>query len=204
MATHAQRRDATRRRILNAAAALFAKRGFTATSVAAIARRARVVKQTFYQHFDGKMDVLVMLGREQGAGQVQQLLVAVAEGASAVVALERYYLALAQWFEAQAPIARDIIISAIRLHDPLSNRPELYAHDFTKAVLRAAQQQGEVRDDISAEVLATVIGGAFTLAVVDWSCQPKAGRLTAAFSESLCVFLHGASAPLFRKEISHG
>jgi|GEM_PF-2466962 len=204
MVSQTQRRQDTRQKILHAAAALFAQQGFENTSVAEIVRDADVVKGTFYQHFATKTDLLLSLGREQGTDRVRQLLSNVASGASALDALTRYYGVLALWFEAQAPIAQDVIISAIRLHDPKSNQPEVFAHDFTRAMLVAAQQQGEIRADIDANALAIVIGGAFTMAVIDWCKEPLPGRLSELVKVCFQVFLEGASTANRNKELGHG
>lgn len=204
MVSQTQRRQDTRQKILQAAAALFAKQGFENTSVAEIVRDADVVKGTFYQHFATKTDLLLALGREQGTERVRQLLTNVAGGTSALDALTRYYGVLAQWFEAQAPIAQDVIISAIRLHEPKSNQPEVFAHDFTKAMLLAAQQQGEIRSDIDANALAIVIGGSFTMAVIDWCKEPLPGRLSALVMTCFQVFLDGALTANRGKEVDHG
>jgi len=204
MVSQTQRRQDTRQKILLAAATRFARQGFENTSVAEIVRDAEVVKGTFYQHFATKTDLLLALGREQGTDKVRQLLVSVVEGASALDALTRYYSVLAQWFESQAPIAQDVIISAIRLHDPKSNRPDVFAHDFTKTVLLAAQQQGEVRTDIDANALAIVLSGAFTMAVIDWCKEAQAGHLSVLFKACLQVFLEGALTANRDKAVGDG
>ncbi|MFD0903958.1 TetR/AcrR family transcriptional regulator [Actinomadura sediminis] len=51
----------SRTRILDAAEALFAERGYEATSTARIARRAKVPKGLVFHYFPQKMDVLVAL-----------------------------------------------------------------------------------------------------------------------------------------------
>jgi len=48
-----------RRRILNAAQEVFAERGFEATRMEEVARRARVGKGTLYNYFDSKEDLLI-------------------------------------------------------------------------------------------------------------------------------------------------
>lgn len=191
MATQQERRAQTRQKILVAAAELFVKQGFDSTSVAQIVARANVVKGTFYQHFETKMDLLVVLGRQEGEERVSKLVDSVKQGASAIEALQRYYAVLAQWFEAQAPIAQDVVISAIRLHDPTSDAPEHVPHDFTKLMLCFAQEQGEVRKDIDAKTQAIVIGGAFTLAVVDWCRSTDKTSLRKSTEDCFQVFLRG-------------
>jgi AcrR family transcriptional regulator len=50
-----------RRRLLRAAAAEFAERGYSAASATSIARRAGMSKATFYAHFDNKEDCILAL-----------------------------------------------------------------------------------------------------------------------------------------------
>ena len=57
-----QRRSREKRERLEAAALeLFGERGFAGASVGDIARRARLAVGTFYQHFDSKRDLLIVL-----------------------------------------------------------------------------------------------------------------------------------------------
>jgi TetR/AcrR family transcriptional regulator, regulator of mycofactocin system len=53
------KRDATRRRLLDAANRLFRERGFDPTTTAAIAAEAGVTERTFFRYFPAKADVLV-------------------------------------------------------------------------------------------------------------------------------------------------
>jgi TetR/AcrR family transcriptional regulator, fatty acid biosynthesis regulator len=55
----------TRRRLLDAAAALLAKTGYGKLSASAVAREAEVAQPTFYVHFRDKDDLLRTLGEEQ-------------------------------------------------------------------------------------------------------------------------------------------
>jgi AcrR family transcriptional regulator len=59
-----RRRTATRDRLLQAAAAEFATRGFAAAGVDRIARRARVNKAMIYYHFDSKLALYTAILRE--------------------------------------------------------------------------------------------------------------------------------------------
>lgn len=194
MATHEDRRTFTRRKILDAAAALFLENGFENTTIMQIVERANIVKGTFYQHFQTKMELLVVLERQVGSERVRALIGEVQDGLPALEALQRYYQVMAQWFEAQPHIAEDVIISAIRLHDPASDSPESESHDFTKLMLRIAKKRGEVRADIDIATHAIVIGGAFTLAVIDWSRNPVAGRLQKRVGACYEVFRQGVQA----------
>lgn len=55
----------TRRQLLDAAEASFARRGYSGTSVSAIARAVGITSSAVYRHFDGKADILLTLVRER-------------------------------------------------------------------------------------------------------------------------------------------
>lgn len=191
MATQESRRASTRQKILNAAAELFLKNGFERTTMAQILEHANIVKGTFYQHFRTKMDVLLVLGRQDGAERVQDLIARVMQGESALDALQRYYLVLAQWFETYPNIAEDIMLSAIRLHDPDSDVPEYVAHDFTRLMLKIARERNEIRADVDINNLSIAIGGTFFFAVFDWCRNPDGESLQERCKSSFRIFLQG-------------
>src|SRR3954464_9574055 len=55
------RQDLQRRRLKDAAAAVFARVGFADATAEAVAREAGMSKATFYEHFDNKEDCIVSL-----------------------------------------------------------------------------------------------------------------------------------------------
>lgn len=195
MASQEERRSSTRQKILNAAAELFLNNGFEKTTIAQIVAHANIVKGTFYQHFQTKMDLLLELGRQDGAERVQNLIARVKQGEPALDALQRYYLVLAQWFETHPNIAEDIMLSAIRLHAPGSNTPEYVAHDFTRLMLEIARERKEVRAEIDIDNMAVSIGGAFIFAVFDWCRNPETQPLQERFKSCFQIFLQGVQPP---------
>jgi AcrR family transcriptional regulator len=65
--------SATVQRILDAGAAVFAARGYHATSVQDVLEAARAGRATFYRHFGDKADLLVMLSRDCMARLLEQV-----------------------------------------------------------------------------------------------------------------------------------
>src|SRR5215470_11857943 len=61
-----RRKSETRARILEAAVELFGEVGFDATKVADVCERADVARQTFFNHFPTKGDLLAELYRRGG------------------------------------------------------------------------------------------------------------------------------------------
>jgi len=194
MASQQDRRALTRQKILNAAGELFLNSGFEKTTIAQIVAHANIVKGTFYQHFQTKMDLLLVLGRQDNAGRVQNLITLVKAGASPLDTLQRYYLVMAQWFETYPNVAEDIMLSVIRMHDPNSDLPEYIAHDFTKLMLKIAQERKEVRADININNMSIAIGGTFISAVIDWCRNPVNGALQESCQTCFQIFLQGVQA----------
>jgi AcrR family transcriptional regulator len=70
--THAQRREQTRERLLEAARKIFLKKGWAAASVEDIAEAAGYTRGAFYSNFDGKPDLLLeLLRRDHDSVQVK-------------------------------------------------------------------------------------------------------------------------------------
>ncbi|WP_406013957.1 TetR/AcrR family transcriptional regulator [Streptomyces sp. NBC_00984] len=82
----------TRHRLLAAATALFAERGFDKVSVAEIAEAAEVSKMTVFNYFAGKED-LVLAPMEEHVGDVARAVRERAPGESALAAVRGQFLA---------------------------------------------------------------------------------------------------------------
>jgi AcrR family transcriptional regulator len=72
--TQTERSTATRGRILEAARALFAERGWAATSVDEVVRAAGVTKGALYHHFRDKTDLLRAVYEAQEQASIEHLL----------------------------------------------------------------------------------------------------------------------------------
>jgi AcrR family transcriptional regulator len=160
----ALRADAARnrRRILDAAAAVFAKRGLEA-STAEIARRAGVGEATLFRRFPTKTDLIVAILAEQMDG---------------VAAMTEQYLsepdpwrAIERWFETIVEQqvsdrgAFDAVKEECMSSPALADRRRRVIELMTR-LLRRAQEAGVVRDDITATDLAFLSTAASSVAGV--------------------------------------
>jgi AcrR family transcriptional regulator len=75
--TQLERSTATRARILEAARALFAERGWAATSVEGVVRTAGVTKGALYHHFRDKTDLLRAVYEQQEQRSIEHLVTGV-------------------------------------------------------------------------------------------------------------------------------
>lgn len=195
MATHQERRAATRKKIIQAAKRLFDQQGFESTSVDQIVASAKVAKGTFYQYYDTKIEVLVDLTRDDGEEKKRLALEAVAAGSPALPVLEQYIAALCLWFEAHEKIAEALIFASFKTnHDEVITAPHRYTRTFLLELMRLAQQQGVIRDDVPATELAKVLGGSLTVSVLGWSKKPEPGALLISMQHTLTIFLEGAKS----------
>jgi AcrR family transcriptional regulator len=180
-------RDKREREILEAAAAVFAERGFRATRVADVAERADIGKGTVYEYFRSKEDLFLRLfdwyTREAFASMLGEL-----EGpsGSAVDALRRsgetllqscqqmlplYPLTMEFWSASTAPEFQERLVEEFR---------ELYRR-FRGALagaIRAGIEQGELAPRVNPEAVAAVLvsayDGLFLQAWFDPSFDPVA------------------------------
>lgn len=115
--THAQRREQTRERLLEAARKTFVKKGLAATSVEDIAEAAGYTRGAFYSNFDGKPELLLELLRRDHDSAQANLRAITEEGgtpaemkARAIAYYNRYFRdrdCFLLWVEAKLLACRD-------------------------------------------------------------------------------------------------
>jgi AcrR family transcriptional regulator len=160
----ARKKDETRRRIAEAAMALFLSRGFAATTLDDIAEAADISKRSFFDYFPSKEDVVLAwqdvfkdeLVAEIAARPADEPLAVAAERAM-VAAISRY----------DVPQAR----AHLRLRD---ETPALRARDHMKyGALEQAmsdallKRPGAKRDPLRARLVAMIVVGALRIASSD-------------------------------------
>ncbi|WP_321859687.1 helix-turn-helix domain-containing protein [Burkholderia cenocepacia] len=115
--TRAERRDATCERLIDAARAIFAEKGYAAASVEDIAAAAGHTRGAFYSNFRGKADVLFELLRrdqDEAAAALQRIVGAHGPDDDAQRAMLAYWrrgttqpASHLMWLDAQLHAARD-------------------------------------------------------------------------------------------------
>jgi AcrR family transcriptional regulator len=85
---------ATRERILAAAAELIAERGYAATSIEALCRRAGVVRTAIYWHFGSKEGLLVPVVERVASAWIEEIQKAVYREGDALARLDRLVASL--------------------------------------------------------------------------------------------------------------
>jgi len=189
MATQAQRRQDTRRRLLSAAGKLFRARGFDKTSVDQIVAGADVAKGTFYQYFQAKIDVALALGSEAQQQSLEEIRSELATGKSPLAVGGEFLQSIADWVEKNRGIARPLLLHGLekpRTQTPSSMRAML------ALIFAAAQKKGEIRTDLPAEAISGLLAGNVALTVLHWTVDGKRGQLAAWLGLAWKLHLEGA------------
>ncbi len=195
MVRQAARREATRDQMFAAATALFAARGFEATTVDDIVREADVAKGTFYYHFTSKEDLVVVMARLRLGELIQAMEARLAAGDRPVDAL-RGLLA-----DSVAAAESDRALTAIFLQQSFREPPELRngppLPSFRRAAAQAiglAQAAGEIRTDVPASELGMMVGVLFAGAEMAWLAAGAHDALAPRVERAFTIFLEGAAA----------
>lgn len=165
-----RRKQETRSRILEASGELFADHGYAATKVAEICDRADVARQTFFNHFRTKRDLLFQMF-EIGIDLLAVNLDAACEHAHTT--RERLALLFSNTVGPaveMGPFNKDLVTQVLSASDE-AMQPE-QSRRVSRVYLTLVQrglEQGDVTRRHAPEVLAQVIEGALVAFIRDWS-----------------------------------
>lgn len=196
-------RGEKRPRLVKAATAVFAKKGYASTRVADIAERAGVGKGTVYEYFSSKEELLFAVFESINQDISSRMKLALTEGVSASETLLDLLRLGAEVISAQ------VDLTPVMLDFWAVSRGRDFEEDYRKAVvtnyeiyrnlvaefIRGGQDRREFRSDVDAEALAaTIVATVDGLGIqlsFDRSLDPH--RITEAFSRLLCEGLTSES-----------
>jgi AcrR family transcriptional regulator len=190
----AERRRQTRTAILAAAKELFGRDGYEATSVDAVVAHADVAKGTFYQHFDGKIAVVLALAHQELAEVAPRVLAGLRAGHDPLALLTTHLREQCAWFERHRALAVPLIEYGLRFAGkaPPAN-PGASSRGMFEAYLAQAQARGQVRADYPARELAAILSGMSSQAIYSWASRRSTSRLWPSMERLWRVFLEGAA-----------
>lgn len=187
----------TRERLLRAAAALLAERGYAQLRLGDIAARAGIRPPAVYYYFDSRDDLVaeVMHAGQQRVREHVELAIEAASGTwmdrvdAAVAAHLRIELELSDF---AAAVSRNAGHVPARVRQALQEHSEAY-HETWRRLLGSARAAGELRADLDPSVARMLVIGALNWAVEWWPGGLPADALVA----SACALVRaGLSAPL--------
>jgi AcrR family transcriptional regulator len=157
----------TRKRILEAAAALFAEEGFAATTMEAVAARAEVGVGTLYNYFGAKDRLLLGVFEDATEAQLehgQTIVDAPGPDAEAAVChLLGHYLSIARIFDKR--VMRELLAASLvqpeRIEEYASLDVQLAAQ--VAQLLAVLQARGDVARDVEVQNAALALYGALVM-----------------------------------------
>jgi AcrR family transcriptional regulator len=162
----AEQSEASRERLERAAADLFAQRGYRDASVQAIGEAAGISRGSIFWHFGSKEGLLfAVVDRVFREWETGGLLVDVGD-AVGLEAVERALASHRRFLEEQRTA---LGLFYVLMFESLGPRPELrerfaalheHLRDATEGFIVAGQERGEVRADVDARAVVTILIGA--------------------------------------------
>jgi len=157
-------------RIEKAGRALFARRGFDATTTRAIAERADIGSGTLFLYFPKKEDLLVHLFHRD-IGAVEQEMFASLPARPLRAQLLHIFDALYAYYARDPALSRVFIKELLFLDTPRRDRVTAFTLDFLQrivALIEAAQGRGEIVGGLQPRQLAYSAFGLYCFTLINW------------------------------------
>ncbi|MBW2312867.1 MAG: TetR/AcrR family transcriptional regulator [Deltaproteobacteria bacterium] len=170
-----RRKQEVRERILAAAARLFLRHGFEATTVDQIAEAADVAQKTFFNHFPTKHSVFEAFANGRLALFEDAVRAERRRGSSTRKRLERVFALMADHVSEVNELARDLVLHMMHAPPEDANGNEQFStlQSAIGPLLRDGQEQGDVRRDHDVAFLTELIVGAFCMIMIQWAKDPS-------------------------------
>jgi AcrR family transcriptional regulator len=177
------RGEATRRRILDAAEAVFGELGYYEASISEITRRAGVAQGTFYIYFHSKREVFAELVEDLGKSLRAAIRTATAEITDRLEMERRGFTAFFEFVSTHRRIYR-IVQEAERVAPEAAHA---YYHGVSSGYIRglqSAMEAGTIRSE-NPEAIAYALMGISHFVALRWIVWPQEGDEQEGFTPHL-------------------
>jgi AcrR family transcriptional regulator len=171
----------TKERLLDCAVALFAERGYDATTMDDIGECGDVARATVFNYFARKEDIVAEVFGRRRAEIAKLIAEAEVSSSSTTDRLRHALLGWARLYEADPPTGRAMVRAWLRAGGPLLPDASESAHLFADLV-RAGQKAGDLRTDLDADAAGLLILDTYLGVLFRW-VSDEDGQ--AGFEESL-------------------
>lgn len=199
-ATEASKKsDLTRQRILDAAAKIFAQRGYAHTRLADIAREANAHAGGIYYYFASRealVEEVLRISTERAIAAIRDGLSSLADDASTFDKLR--IATITQLTGILAEDSYNVAFNKIypQVPDTIRERHRAVLRDYFeiwRRIIRQGQAAGEVRPDLDAAVMRLAIVGSIQWAV-EWA-HPQTASAETLGNQMATLFFSGISTP---------
>ncbi len=184
-----ERREARRRRLLDAALQLFAEVGYHDTSVDDVVAKARTSKSAFYEYFESKEDCFRVLLEQEGGALVAAVNTAAAAGVDHRDRMRRGIHAFVTACIGRSRVARLLLVESVGLSPSIEEVRHRLHDEFAKLAEQAVRYAQEHGDQglvgIDPAVYGRVIVGAVNEATI-WYLETGASDGAATLADQIC------------------
>jgi TetR/AcrR family transcriptional regulator of autoinduction and epiphytic fitness len=156
-----KRADRSRNLILDAAETVFRQKSYADVSVEEIAQRAGLTRQTVYNLFASKEDIVAQLVIRVEAHHDPAFRVRMAANEAALVILEDALLASARWCLANPTIALLALAGSAGKPSPTPPADHASFQRLVRDLLVLGQRQHAIRNDEDPDIMALVLLGTY-------------------------------------------
>jgi TetR/AcrR family transcriptional regulator, acrAB operon repressor len=198
--THkAEQSQRTRRRLVESATALFARKGYRDASIQEIADESGISRGSIFWHFGSKEGLLWAVLEELFARWEKELLVPKVGDATGIEAVRRSLDAYRAFLEGEPEAIR---LFHVLMFEALGPRPDLageYARllrhfkTFGAAWIALGVEAGEVRPDVDPHAISVAIVGALSGIGAQYLLDPEGVDLERVFEALARTLEHGLS-----------
>ena len=169
---HERRRRETADRIAEAAAALFGERGVEATTVADVCERADVARQTFFNHFGSKQELVRGLARRGHDFFVEAVEAAIHQTGSTGERIARVFAAVHVAAASVGPMHQDLVSETVRATYEADDPADIGGmHRAMEKLIRRGRAAGDISRRHAVEDQAVLVLGALHDLQIAWTHQ---------------------------------
>jgi AcrR family transcriptional regulator len=211
MGRREEKRDLTRQQILNAAASLFAEKGYESTTLEEVTERANVSKGTLYYNFESKEDLVVALRRQALSGTVTQVKELMNNGGEPLYLLEKLFLERAAFTEKNPELSKVFFTQRLQFFffrdeqlAQTADTEEGKKRQFRRTIYELVcdgQKKGQIRSDIAPQEVATMLSACFLHAQGAWLGSDRSSSLVDKTHRCLHMLLDGIGAKGYRDRL---
>jgi TetR/AcrR family transcriptional regulator, fatty acid metabolism regulator protein len=192
-----------RRRILDAAISVFARKGYFAARVTDIAKKAGVADGTIYLYFRNKEDILVRLFDEvmsEHVARAREAVRALPSAPQRLLAIAERHLAVLGDNRDLAAVFQVELRQSTRFMERFTASWLRDYFELLDEVFEGGQQDGTLRADVNRKLAAKMLFGALDETVTSWLLSERRYPLMDLAAPVVDLFLRGAAVP---DEASH-
>lgn len=168
MTRRERKKDETRRRIFEAALALFREKGIDATTVDEITEKADVARGTFFNYFPRKEAVFAFMAEEHVAAVRELLPPMLASDAPTLEILTRAMQLAADRYMRDREVSRLVFAEWIKQDVQPAVDADASARQFMRALVTRGHARGEVRTDVDETRASALFKGVFLATLFQW------------------------------------